>query len=278
MKVPRAELGDNVRLNKPSELERNNNYCDQAETLLMEEDWELVIDKKKRNLDVLNRNLIQIIPTKVNKPDSKHNLKDYEKRTNMRTKELGAKNGMNHTLTKEKLKYEESQRTHKLKIRTIGDSHVKKSAAELRMILDHRYIMGITKPGALMNISTMATDEVASLSNKDILILWVGANDISKNNTNEALKYLTKFMEEHKRTNNIILIHSLHRYDLTTISCVNKEVVKFNRQVKKISKLNPNVKLMETDLQRKHFTRHGQHLNQWGKELVASELAKIINS
>ncbi|PNF37525.1 hypothetical protein B7P43_G13820 [Cryptotermes secundus] len=80
--------------------------------------------------------------------------------------------------------------------------------------------MGITKPGALTNdILTTATDEVASLSNKDILILWAGANGISKNNTNEALKYLTKFMEEHKRTN-IILIHSLHRYDLTTISCV----------------------------------------------------------
>jgi hypothetical protein len=30
---------------------------------------------------------------------------------------------------------------------------------------------------------------------------------------------------------------------------------------------------MEVELQRKNFTRHGQHLNHSGKELVSSELA-----
>jgi hypothetical protein len=34
---------------------------------------------------------------------------------------------------------------------------------------------------------------------------------------------------------------------------------------------------MEVELQRQHFTRHGQHLNLIGKELVASELAKKID-
>jgi hypothetical protein len=33
---------------------------------------------------------------------------------------------------------------------------------------------------------------------------------------------------------------------------------------------------MEVKVQRKHFTRHGQHLNQSGKELVSTELAKLI--
>jgi hypothetical protein len=33
---------------------------------------------------------------------------------------------------------------------------------------------------------------------------------------------------------------------------------------------------MEVKMQRKHFTRHGQHLNQSGKELVSSELANLI--
>ena len=131
-KVLQTELSNNVRLNKPSELEQNNNYCEQAKTLLIEEDWELVIDKKKRNLDVFNRNLIQIILTNMNKPDSKHNLKDDE---DMRMKELRARNIMNHTLTKEKIKYEESQSKYKHKLQIIGDSHTKKIAAELRMIL-----------------------------------------------------------------------------------------------------------------------------------------------
>jgi hypothetical protein len=33
---------------------------------------------------------------------------------------------------------------------------------------------------------------------------------------------------------------------------------------------------MEVKMQRKHFTRLGQHLNQSGKELISSELANLI--
>jgi len=57
---------------------------------------------------------------------------------------------------------------------------------------------------------------------------------------------------------------------------VNKEVVKFNRQVKKIMKIHSNVQLLEIYLNRKHFTRHGQHLNLCGKEITALKLAVII--
>jgi hypothetical protein len=74
----------------------------------------------------------------------------------------------------------------------------------------------------------------------------------------------------------IVLLNTPHRYDLLPTSCVNKEVVKFNRQLKKIIKIYSNVDLMEVHLQRKHFTRHGQHLNHSGKELVSSELAMKI--
>jgi hypothetical protein len=38
----------------------------------------------------------------------------------------------------------------------------------------------------------------------------------------------------------------------------------------------PNIKSLELDLQRHHFTQHGQHLNYIGKELVANELANLI--
>jgi hypothetical protein len=34
---------------------------------------------------------------------------------------------------------------------------------------------------------------------------------------------------------------------------------------------------MEVELQRQHFTRHGQHLNSTGKELVLIELANEID-
>jgi hypothetical protein len=87
-----------------------------------------------------------------------------------------------------------------------------------------------------------------------------------------ALKSLQKFVEVYKNVN-IVLINTPHRYDLLPTSCVNKEVAKCNRQLKKIIKLYSNVDLMEVGLQRKHFTRHAQHLNPSGKELVSSELA-----
>ena len=59
-------------------------------------------------------------------------------------------------------------------------------------------------------------------------------------------------------------------------SCVNKEVIKFNRQIKKIMKPQSNVKLLELNLDRNHFTSHGQHMNLSGKELVSQNLAMII--
>jgi hypothetical protein len=56
---------------------------------------------------------------------------------------------------------------------------------------------------------------------------------------------------------NIILINSLPRHDLMPTSCVNKEVNKFNRQLKKIVKLHRNDNFLNIEC---HFTKHGQHL------------------
>jgi hypothetical protein len=48
----------------------------------------------------------------------------------------------------------------------------------------------------------------------------------------EALKCVPNFVNENKEVN-ILLINSPHRHDLTPSSCVNKEVLKFNREVKR---------------------------------------------
>jgi hypothetical protein len=156
----------------------------------------------------------------------------------------------------------ESVKINKHKVLVIGDSHARKCAVKLRQNLYHSYeVSGFIKPGATtQEINKTAEDEISEIS--DVLILWVGANDISRNNTKEAQKCILKFMEVHKKTK-IILLNSPLRYDLLLSSCVNKEVVKFNRQLKKIVKLYTNV-----ESQRKHFTSHGQHLNVRGRELV----------
>jgi hypothetical protein len=76
---------------------------------------------------------------------------------------------------------------------------------------------------------------------------------------------------------NILLVNSPHRHDLTSFTCVNREMLKLDRQVKKIMKIHSNVKLLEIDLDKKHFTRHVQHLNLCGKELTSLQLAVIID-
>jgi hypothetical protein len=67
------------------------------------------------------------------------------------------------------------------------------------------------------------------------------------------------------------------RYDLSS-SCVNNEVVRFNRLLKKRTELYNNMKLLETDLKREYFTKHGLHLNSFGKEHVALKLAAVVKS
>jgi hypothetical protein len=111
---------------------------------------------------------------------------------------------------------------------------VRKCAAELRQTLGYRFaVTGFTKPGAPTNdIIKTVKEGISTFTTKDFMILWTGANDISKNNTKGALNSLLKFMEENKSVN-IVLIDSPHRYHLLPTSCVNKEVLKFNRLLKK---------------------------------------------
>ena len=52
-----------------------------------------------------------------------------------------------------------------------------------------------------------------------------------------------------------------HTHELILSSCVNNEVLKFNRNFVKKMKIYNNVKMLETDLDIKYFTKCRQHLN-----------------
>ena len=69
---------------------------------------------------------------------------------------------------------------------------------------------------------------------------------------------------------------SLHRHDLIPSTCGNNEVLKFSRQAENKMKIYSTVKMLETDLGRKYFTKHGQHLNLSGKELISMKLTTVI--
>jgi hypothetical protein len=241
-----------------------------------QEDWAQVTSKKYRKREVSNRNLTQIIPTTNNRYERLSNLKDEETVIGT-SKAVKICNSSNYPQVRKKNQIGKSVGRSEHKVMIIGDSHAKKCAAELRHNLDRRYeVYGFIKPGASSNeVIKTVEEEVSSLKHKDVVILWGGSNDISRNNTKEALKNLSNFMNSNKNVNTI-LINPPHRHDLRPSSCVNNEVARFNRQIRKIVKLHENVKLLEVKLQREHFTKHGQHLNNSGKELVALELAKLV--
>jgi len=165
----------------------------------------------------------------------------------------------------------------KHKVVIIGDSHVRNCSIFLQDNLNTDYkVSSFVKPGALMNeITKTAKEKLKLLKKDDLVIVWGGANDISRNNSKQALKSLSKFVNENNELN-IVLINSPHRHDLAPDSCVNQEVIKFNRQLNKIMKLQSKVKVLELSLDRNRFTKHGLHLNSNGKKLVLQKLALII--
>lgn len=229
----------------------------------------------KKNYD-LNSNLIQLVPASQNRFEVLANLKEDDAMGVLsKDDKIKFLNSCSHVKGVNQLA--RSVKTGDYKVVLIGDSHAKKCALDLRHNFDHNYeVSGFIKPEALSSeIIMMAEKEVSALKQEDVMILWAGANDISRNNSKYALRNLSCFMSANDEVN-MIMINSLPRHDLMQTSCVNKEVNKFNRQLKKIIKLHGNVKLLNVEVQREHFTRQGQHLNNKGKKLVSLELSRLV--
>jgi len=119
------------------------------------------------------------------------------------------------------------------KVLIIGDSHARNCATLLQDNLSMDYnVSSFVKRGAKVNkITKTAREELKSLKSDDLVVVWGGTNDISRNNTKEAQKSVSEFANENEDLN-VVLINSPHRHDLSLVSCVNQEVTKFNRQVK----------------------------------------------
>jgi len=159
-----------------------------------------------------------------------------------------------------------------------GDSHARGSAPRLQLNLGKDYaVSSFIKPGAQMKaISTTANIERKLLKSEDVLVLWGGSSNISKNNMREAITNVFELVKESKEAN-IILINAPHRHDLIPELCVKKEVSKYNRFLEKLAKLYNKVSYFEADLDRSHFTRHGMHMNAKGKDYLSHQLAVQID-
>ena len=67
-------------------------------------------------------------------------------------------------------------------------------------------VSSFIKPGAQMNeITKTAKEEIKFMKLEDVVV-WGRANDINRNNMKEALKYVSKLVNENKGVNIVLLV------------------------------------------------------------------------
>ena len=179
---------------------------------------------------------------------------------------------------KDGMKYSDKHTTRQ-KIIIVGDSHTRGIAADIKHELGETAIVtGYVSPGSrLETISNLASKEIKVLNKKDTLVIWGGTNDIAINESDKGLTCLSNFVKRCKRTN-VVVVSAPKRYDLEKTSCVNKEVDNFNRKLHKKLKVFEHVKVIDSIFQRDCFTRHGLHLNRFGKEQITHRIIDQINN
>jgi hypothetical protein len=105
------------------------------------------------------------------------------------------------------------QKSKKHRVLLLGDSQMRGCTDILKHNLNSDFeISGIVKPGAKTK-DILGTKIDEGMCTNDFIVVCAGANDISKNDAKEGLKNITNFVKQTRHTN-IIVIETLHRYDL----------------------------------------------------------------
>jgi hypothetical protein len=165
----------------------------------------------------------------------------------------------------------------KHRILIIGDSHVGGYTERLSDNLGHSF--NITSYVKLNNdldiITNTEQSQSKNMTKNDVVILCGGAKNIGKNETHKGLHCISQFIRNKGHTN-VIIMEASHRFDLVPTSCVNKEVVSFNRKLQKTIISFNHAENVNMSTKRQHFTRHGLHMNGSRKDWIASLLPTKI--
>ena len=170
----------------------------------------------------------------------------------------------------------------KSRVVIIGDSHARGCATNIKKnLMESCHITGYVKPGAQTDrIINSAKSDIDALTKNDVVVVLGGTNDVGTNNSKRGIRNLVGFVRECQHTN-VIVMSAPHRHDLVNWSCVNTEVGKFNATLKRRIKTFENTRVLDMDSERTYYTRHGLHLNNFGKKILArkisEEIRKIIN-
>jgi hypothetical protein len=120
----------------------------------------------------------------------------------------------------------------KSRVTVLNDSHSKGCTMKINTYLRDKFrTVGWIKPGALTKeILDRPTVDLVNLKKSDVIVLIAGANDVYKNNSNEALMKIIKFIQNNSNTNLVILGIPL-RHNLVENSCVNKAIQVFSHKL-----------------------------------------------
>ena len=163
----------------------------------------------------------------------------------------------------------------------MGDSHIRGIAERLSHKLGPSFhTIGYVKPNATANhITSSVNSELRNLCKNDVVVLCGGSLDIARNDSMQGLASISQFVKNLGHTN-VVVVDAPHRFDLEAASCVNKEVIAFNRKLHKMLKPHNHVKQINLIMKRDHFTRHGLHMNGSGKDqfsgLLTSEIIELF--
>jgi hypothetical protein len=95
------------------------------------------------------------------------------------------------------------------------------------------------------------------LTQKDVIVICGGSNDLNQNKVKLAISRIREFIERHSHTN-IILANVPIRYDLSYHSPTNKRIRSYNKELLELtSELageHGQVALIEIDFKRKFHT------------------------
>lgn len=159
----------------------------------------------------------------------------------------------------------------------LADSHGRGIAGVLRFQEDLN-TTSVVKPGAGIQEVVKDCKFKGCVLQNTFVVLLAGSNDIYKNElkvANRVLRDTLCTLVDHK----VIVAGIPHRHDLIETSCVNKEIQKANRTYRMICKSNSNAFFLPVDdLERKHFTTHGMHLNKWGKSALSQKINVLVKS
>lgn len=113
----------------------------------------------------------------------------------------------------------------------LGDSHAKGIADELQYNLHKKFVVqGTVKPGnELSSILNTGIKDMTNLTINDVLVVWEGRRDVSRNEASVGVSHIRKFVQGHKNTN-VLVMELPGRCDLSANSCVNVENKGLNRK------------------------------------------------